>query len=387
MNLKRPSGQTVSDILGKDMATIARELNEPGVHNELKLNGVELNINEIIIRNRKRQADENKVIEIMESIKEIGLLNPISVNKTAEGYILVAGLHRLTAYKNLGYNRIQAVIVNMDDIHSELAEIDENLIRAELHYLDRAELLKRRQEIYEGLYPEATKSEKVKKNLKQFNTENDTVSFSDGSSNDMVLNGEENEENLDSAETSFVSDTAKKTGLSERTIQRDLQLAKNLDEGAKKQIKKEKISKGDALKVAREKKADQQKAIKKLSEKPKPKTGGMEINDNTIPGAPPYEQIRSLMPGEASKAVIDDFYGKTPNTKNQGVEETENLNQEPENQTPELDKIIKEFNSLTENIQIKNVGSKTISIWASEEQTLKNIIGSLQIVFRTRFSI
>ena len=374
MNLKRPSGQTVSDILGKDMATIARELNEPGVHNELKLNGVELNINEIIVKNRKRQAEENKVIEIMESIKEIGLLNPISVNKTTEGYILVAGLHRLTAYKNLGYNRIQAVIVNMDDIHSELAEIDENLIRTELHYLDRAELLKRRQEIYEGLYPEATKSEKVKKNLKQFNTENDTVSFSDGSSNDMVLDGEKNEENLDSAETSFVSDTAKKTGLSERTVQRDLRLAKNLDEEAKKQIKKEKISKGDALKVAREKKADQQKAIKNyfknLSEKPKPKTGGKNINDDAIPGAPPYEQMRNQMPGEVAKAVIDDFYGVNSNLDDNG----------------DMENSINLFNESHASFFVKffkdSQGKPHLDIQVNSAATVKQIVGVLWKTFK-----
>ena len=313
MDLKRPSGQTVSDILGKDMATIARELNQTGVANEIKLNGEELNVNEIIIKDRKRQADDEKVGEIMESVKELGLLNPISVNKTEEGYILVAGLHRLTAYKRLGYNRIQAVIVNMDDIHSELAEIDENLVRAELHYLDRAEMLKRRQEIYEKLHPDFTKSEKVKKNLKQFNpTENETVSFSDKSSNEEGLKGEKNDEN-------FVSDTAKKTGLSERTVQQDLQLAKNLNEGVKKQIKDKKISKGDALKIAREKKENQQKTVKSITEKPKTET-----------------------------------------------------------QTADLDKLIQEFNSATSAIRLKNIGGNAFSIWAVKEETLKDIIYELK---------
>ncbi len=316
MDLKRPSGQTVSDILGKDMTTIARELNETGVTNEIKLNGVTLDVKEILVKDRKRQADDGKVCEIMESVKEIGLLNPISVNKTEEGYVLVAGLHRLTAYKRLGYNRIQAVIVNMDDVHSELAEIDENLVRAELHYLDRAEMLKRREEIYEKLHPDFTKSEKVKKNLKQFNsTENETVSFSDKGSNDEGLSVEKNDEN-------FVSDTAKKTGLSERTVQQDLQLAKNLDEGVKKQIKDKKISKGNALKVAREKKENQQKAIKDITEKPATET-----------------------------------------------------------QNRDLDKLIQEFNSATSAIRIENTGGNLtgkITIWAHKEETLKDIISELK---------
>ena len=295
MDLKRPSGQTVSDILGKDMATIARELNEQGPGNEIKINGVELNVAEIIVKDRKRQADEGKVTEIMESIKSLGLLNPVSVNKTAEGYILIAGLHRLTAYKRLGYNRIQAIIVNMDDIHSELAEIDENLVRAELHYLDRAELLKRRQEIYEKLHPEAKADEKRKIGLKNQDPRGETVS------------PRENPHKINT----FVSDTAKKTGLSERAVQQDLQIAKKLDNEAKKQIKDKKISKGDALKVAREEKENQQKAIQDLAEK---------NQEPRIPGAPPYEQTRNLMPGKTAKAVIDDFYGKNPAIANNELE-------------------------------------------------------------------
>ncbi len=351
MDLKRPSGQTVSDILGKDMATIARELNEPGVMNEIKLNGVELNVNEIIVKNRKRQADDGKVVEIMESIKEIGLLNPVSVNKTAEGYILVAGLHRLTAYKRLGYNRIQAVIVNMDDIHSELAEIDENLIRAELHYLDRAEMLKRRQEIYEKLHPDSAKAEKVKKNLRQFHTENETVSFSDGGSNDKGLKGEKNDEN-------FVSDTAKKTGLSERAVQQDLQLAKNLDEGAKKQIKKKKISKGDALKIAREKKEEQQKAIEGLTEKPKTAQKPPVISTDALPPDFDKDRVREQLAGPLSKKAFDEVFKSG------------------------IDEFIEKFNSKPKirNIRVTKFDKSSIIIWA-EEQTLKDIMGSLGVVF------
>ena len=61
-------------------------------------------------------------------------------------------------------------------------------------------MLKRRQEIYEEIYPETTKSEKVKKNLKQFNTETETVAVSDNYSNSNGLP-------LDT----FTADTAKKT--------------------------------------------------------------------------------------------------------------------------------------------------------------------------------
>ena len=184
-----------------------------------------IKINEIYLKDRKRQADSEKIKELSESIKTIGLLNPISVSKDSGGYRLIAGLHRLSACKSLNWQEIPACVMELSGANSELAEIDENLIRCELHYIDRAELLKRRQEIYEELYPETTKSEKVKKNLKQFSTETDTVSVSDNDSNSKCLQV-----------NTFTADTAKKTGLSDRTIQQDLQLSKNLDDGVKDDI-------------------------------------------------------------------------------------------------------------------------------------------------------
>ena len=232
MKMGRPSGLTAKDIIFNDT------------------NLSEIDVEKVIVKDRKRQADESKVAELAESIKELGLLNPITVNKAADGYVLIAGLHRLTAYKKLGIDRIPAKITDLDNIHSELAEIDENLVRAELHYLDRAEMLKRRQEIYEELHPEAKAEEKRKIGL---NVSAETVSA------------------LKNTPDTFTVETAKKLNLSERAIRQDLQIAKNLDDGVKKQIKEKKISKGEALEIARLKKDDQQKAIDERTKKPKNK--------------------------------------------------------------------------------------------------------------------
>ena len=245
MKMGRPSGLTVKDIVFNDVS--------------------EIEVEKIIVKNRKREADEAKVNELIESIKELGLISPIYVNRSGDDYVLIAGLHRLTAYKKLGIDRIPAKITDLDNIHSELAEIDENLVRAELHYLDRAEMLKRRQEIYEELHPEAKAEEKRKSaganNLQKF-LSGETVS---------PLSETNNDELHDDDVDTFTEDTAKKTNLTERTIQQDLQIAKNLDDGVKKQIKEKKLSKGEALEIARLKKDDQQKAIDERTKKPKNK--------------------------------------------------------------------------------------------------------------------
>jgi hypothetical protein len=73
--------------------------------------------------------------------------------------------------------------------------------------------LARRKEIYEGLHPETRWGYASLKNLKQFrNTEIATLTTS---------------ENLNNTKR-FVSETSEKTGISERTIYRELQIATNL---------------------------------------------------------------------------------------------------------------------------------------------------------------
>ncbi|WP_430349986.1 ParB N-terminal domain-containing protein [Thermoanaerobacterium thermosaccharolyticum] len=79
-------------------------------------------------------------------MKEIKLLQPIIITENNE---LVSGLHRLETAKMLGWSEIECITISCNDIDRELAEIDKNLIRAELTVLERAEHLKRRKELYE----------------------------------------------------------------------------------------------------------------------------------------------------------------------------------------------------------------------------------------------
>ena len=66
----------------------------------------------------------------------------------------MAGYHRLEACRELGWTSIPAVIVEFDDLHAEIAEIDENLVRNELTALERSEQFRRRKDVYEAIHPE-----------------------------------------------------------------------------------------------------------------------------------------------------------------------------------------------------------------------------------------
>jgi ParB family chromosome partitioning protein len=112
---------------------------------------MKINIDEIKIIDRKRNAGD--VTQLSASINEIGLLQPITITSD---FRLIAGLHRLTACKYLGWQEIEVNVVDYDsEILSELAEIDENLIRNELTQFDKSIQTSRRKEIYEILHPES----------------------------------------------------------------------------------------------------------------------------------------------------------------------------------------------------------------------------------------
>ena len=88
-----------------------------------------ININEIKVNPGRREAAPEDVQRLSESVAEVGMMNPITV--TAD-HTLIAGLHRLEAAKQLGWTEIECSISDMDALHTELAEIDENVIRTGL---------------------------------------------------------------------------------------------------------------------------------------------------------------------------------------------------------------------------------------------------------------
>ena len=88
------------------------------------------------------------------SIEQVGLIQPIVVRAVVDdGFEVIAGMHRLSAFRLLGKDDIPAIIRTDDDLHAELALIDENLVRNELSPAERAIAISRRKAIYEALHP------------------------------------------------------------------------------------------------------------------------------------------------------------------------------------------------------------------------------------------
>ena len=198
-------------------------------------------IDEIQISHRHRPVQSKHVRELANSIADVGLLNPITVDRQHD---LIAGLHRLEAVKSLGWEQIECTECDLDGLQAEMAEIDENYIRYDLSSAERGELLLRRKELYETLHPETKqggdrKSAEIKTTKCRFDFPK-----------------------------SFTQDTAEKLNVSPRTVEREIKVARDLTPTTKEILKssEKEVTQKNALKLSRLKPQQQEEAAKLLAE-------------------------------------------------------------------------------------------------------------------------
>ena len=68
----------------------------------------------------RRTLDDFSLMELAASIRENGLLQPITVRPLAAGYELIMGERRYRACKLLGHTHIEAFILPADDAESAM---------------------------------------------------------------------------------------------------------------------------------------------------------------------------------------------------------------------------------------------------------------------------
>jgi ParB/RepB/Spo0J family partition protein len=87
----------------------------------------------------RRVVRVDDITRVADSMAKIGLKTPITVRRLDNGFGLVTGAHRLAAAKKLGWKEIDAFVSKFEsDVDARLWEIAENLHRAELTALERA---------------------------------------------------------------------------------------------------------------------------------------------------------------------------------------------------------------------------------------------------------
>lgn len=87
----------------------------------------------------RKYFNEEALGELSQSIKEHGIIQPLTVRKMGEIYELVAGERRLRAAKLADFDSVPCNIVNITDYESAEIALLENLQREDLNYIEEAE--------------------------------------------------------------------------------------------------------------------------------------------------------------------------------------------------------------------------------------------------------
>ena len=274
-------------------------------------------ISEIKINSGRREAKEGDIRELANSISEVGLLNPITIDGK---HTLIAGLHRLEAAKLLGWAEIECTVSGLEGLQAELAEIDENFIRKDYSDNEFRELLLRRKEIYERLHPE------TKAGVAQ------AVGMNRAVGNNVA-------DKMSATTKSFVNDTAEKLGVDPRTVRRELQTAKNLTPETREIIRDTKVTKKDALNLSRLPPEQQREAANLLV------SGDIHSVDEYQPPpaspepAQPAEDPPSAVPYSSSGRHYATFEEPTADLKNHDKD----CSYTPDALLAELDSFIQKF--------------------------------------------
>ncbi len=86
----------------------------------------------------RKVFQEEALQELAQSIRQHGILQPLSVRRVGTGYQLIAGERRLRAAQLAGLTEIPCILMRMDDQESGVAALLENLQRQDLDFIEEA---------------------------------------------------------------------------------------------------------------------------------------------------------------------------------------------------------------------------------------------------------
>ncbi len=86
----------------------------------------------------RKEINSHNLEELVQSIKEKGIIQPILVRRKGDGYELIAGERRLRAAKVLNLKEIPALIKEVDDEESLELALIENIQRQNLNPIEQA---------------------------------------------------------------------------------------------------------------------------------------------------------------------------------------------------------------------------------------------------------
>lgn len=93
--------------------------------------------------NPRQRVDETALSALAGSIKENGMMQPLTVRKTKEGYLLIAGKRRLLAAREIGMKKVPCMVARVSPTGGAVMSLLENIRREPVHFLEEAKGMER----------------------------------------------------------------------------------------------------------------------------------------------------------------------------------------------------------------------------------------------------
>ena len=137
-------GRGLNVFFGEDEEEVKEELNKVKEKSNEIDKVVELKITDVepMEGQPRKVFDEEKLQELSDSIKEQGVIQPILVVKSKNGYTIVAGERRWRAAKLAGLKQIPAIVKDYTDTKKKQVALIENIQREDLNVIEVARAIK-----------------------------------------------------------------------------------------------------------------------------------------------------------------------------------------------------------------------------------------------------
>ncbi|WP_346917263.1 ParB/RepB/Spo0J family partition protein [Clostridium sp.] len=129
-------------VLGKGLSSLIPENDFQDSNNEQVIS-IDINLIKPNKDQPRKHFDNEKLIELANSIKEHGIIQPVIVRKENQVYVIIAGERRWRAAKLLTLKELPVIIKDLSDVEVVQISLIENIIREDLNPIEEATAYKK----------------------------------------------------------------------------------------------------------------------------------------------------------------------------------------------------------------------------------------------------
>ena len=125
-------------VLGRGLSAILNDNEQKANNSSVNFNDIDINLIRLNPNQPRTNFNQKDISDLASSIKELGLIQPITVKEDQENYELISGERRLRAFKQLSIKTIPAYVRNANDQTSLEMALVENIQRKDLDPIEIA---------------------------------------------------------------------------------------------------------------------------------------------------------------------------------------------------------------------------------------------------------